>query len=862
MRTTKTYTLRMSSTTPNKKAIVDFLWEWTTNQGDWSKLLINKIVTTECSLSTSDRQEIFNYFLQSINLYSGLPRLSTPKPAYVPTAKLIELNSLSAITGVNRLAKNQIVDFGKNTTVIYGENGTGKTGYSRILKTLGFSYDTSKTVLPNIYAAVEPQSATINFKSNGVSKAFTWNGTNTDAELESISVFNSSCVQFSISDRTLIVSPIGFHLFQLISDELNALTQLLNRKIAGHPTALMWFEKLTPGTPQHTYIATLSTASTEQKLTELSEFTLTHQAVLTTKETELINLNRALLQSQIQALQSQIQELDLIIKKIQSTQTLLNDTNWQTLLKINREITELENKTQIGIKEIAEDRGIEFYQTSEFNSFIQAAESYIKVIERPEYPKEGDTCVYCLQPLDEFAKDLLKSYRTLLYDKTQETLAAPRNKKEMLLQLVSQVDTNLIFHQPTFGTDENQRANQPKEIINYNTNLGAFKTKFVTDAIAQGSTFIYDYQTVVTFLTDKRTAISDNFSQKSEALENLGTREATLKKEISELKDRKLLSEKVQEVKTAIINHKVVSALKANSTSFNTNSISRKTSSAREELVRQNFEDIFKKELTALRKANLKIDLSFGTDRGSSRVFQNICRHALADILSEGEQKAIALAEFLTELQLDNSKAPVIFDDPVNSLDHRIIDEVVKRLIELSKQRQVIIFTHSILLLHSFIQQSELDHHRQAGVAFTFHRVRDNFGTTGILDEVVEINSFSYYIKKLNAVLQTKPDGQDETKLAAEGYGHLRSAIEISVEDDLFRRTIKRYRKGVAFPSLLRVDGGKIDANKGKLNDIYEKCCVSINGHSSPEEIPTSPTIAELKTDFEEFKRIRSQFMT
>jgi hypothetical protein len=61
------------------------------------------------------------------------------------------------------------------------------------------------------------------------------------------------------------------------------------------------------------------------------------------------------------------------------------------------------------------------------------------------------------------------------------------------------------------------------------------------------------------------------------------------------LKDRKYLSGKVAEVKTAIANHKIVKTLNANSSSFNTNSISRKTSSAREELVRQDFEDIFKK---------------------------------------------------------------------------------------------------------------------------------------------------------------------------------------------------------------------------------------------------------------------------
>ena len=353
---------------------------------------------------------------------------------------------------------------------------------------------------------------------------------------------------------------------------------------------------------------------------------------------------------------------------------------------------------------------------------------------------------------------------------------------------------------------------------------------------------------------------TEALTQKNEVLSNITNKEIELKKVIAELKDRKLLSTKTAEIKLIITNYKITSKLSSHTNSFNTSAISRKTTAAREELVSQNFKDIFNNELRALRKSNLNIELNFGTDRGSSKLYQKISKHALTEILSEGEQKAIALAEFLTELQLDNIKAPVIFDDPVNSLDHRIIDEVAKRLIELSKQRQVVIFTHSILLLHSLIQQSELEHNKQAGLQFKFKRVKENFGTTGILDEVEEINSFSYYTKKLNLVLQTNPDGQDESKLAAEGYGHLRSAIEITVEDNLLKKTIKRYKKGVAFPSLLRIEGAKIDEHKGKLNDIYEKCCVSIAGHSSPEEIPSTPKIEELKADFDELKIIRANF--
>jgi DNA repair ATPase RecN len=336
----------MASTTPNKKAIVDFLWEWTENHSEWSKLLVSKIISLESPLSDVERETVFKYFLQSIGLLSGLPVLTINKPVYTPTEKIIEIESLSNINGVNRLAKNQTLNFAKNITIIYGENGTGKTGYSRILKRLGFSYDNNKTILSNVYSTAEPQSATINFKSNDTPKTFIWNGANNDSELENISVFNSSCVQFSINDRSLIVSPIGFHLFQLVSDELNALTQLLQRKIAEHPTTLPWLDNLTQGTPQNTFISTLSATSTEQKLTELSAFTPAHEDALTAKEAELASLNKDLLQSQIQTLRSQISELDSIIKKIETAKTQLNDSNWQALLTINKGISELESKTQ------------------------------------------------------------------------------------------------------------------------------------------------------------------------------------------------------------------------------------------------------------------------------------------------------------------------------------------------------------------------------------------------------------------------------------------------------------------------------------------------------------------------------------
>ena len=342
-------------------------------------------------------------------------------------------------------------------------------------------------------------------------------------------------------------------------------------------------------------------------------------------------------------------------------------------------------------------------------------------------------------------------------------------------------------------------------------------------------------------------------------LSNISTKEIQLKAKIAELKDRKLLSTKINEIRTCILNHKTIATLNSNYNSFNTNSISRKTTEAREELIQQNFNTIFKKELKSFKKGHISIDLNFGTTRGNSKISHRINSHSLLEILSEGEQKAIALSEFLTELQLDNIKAPVIFDDPVNSLDHNIIDDVAKRLIKLSSERQVVVFTHSVLLFNSFLFFSKQPSY--SSLQYKFHSSKNNYDETGFISDAEDLNKTTTYISKINTLINNTPKDRQEVDVAEDGYGFLRSAIELCVETEIFQGTIKRYQKNVALTSFMKVNGEKINKHKDKLNEVFERCCGFIKGHSNPEEIHNDPTLTDLKADFEEFKTIRDEFI-
>ena len=71
-----------------------------------------------------------------------------------------------------------------------------------------------------------------------------------------------------------------------------------------------------------------------------------------------------------------------------------------------------------------------------------------------------------------------------------------------------------------------------------------------------------------------------------------------------------------------------------------------------------------------------------------------------SDILSEGEQRALALAGFLTEVALTDGSGPIVVDDPVSSLDRDRGRRVAEQLADEATRRQVVVFTHDIIFFN------------------------------------------------------------------------------------------------------------------------------------------------------------------
>lgn len=112
----------------------------------------------------------------------------------------------------------------------------------------------------------------------------------------------------------------------------------------------------------------------------------------------------------------------------------------------------------------------------------------------------------------------------------------------------------------------------------------------------------------------------------------------------------------------------------------------------------------FQEEMNRLdRRKQIKVELVANAPRRGRSYHQIVLKDACAmgkhknnEILSEGEFRVVSLAAFLSDLSSWNQNLPFVFDDPITSLDHLYEGNVAKRLIELSVERQVIVFTHRL----------------------------------------------------------------------------------------------------------------------------------------------------------------------
>lgn len=214
------------------------LVDWANGQDAWVRQITAETILSRQAPIDALLDVAYATFLAEKGLGDGeapeVPKLELVA-ADAAEEETLELVSLANIEGVNALAADQELDFDPELTVLFGQNGSGKTGYARILKRIS-AVRTAEDILPNAHAAyfdspLSP-SATIQYRLSGADSSVIWKNESGLAPFTRISVFDASAVSLHVdSDLGYVYTPAELALFGHVAAGLQGIQQRIATEV-------------------------------------------------------------------------------------------------------------------------------------------------------------------------------------------------------------------------------------------------------------------------------------------------------------------------------------------------------------------------------------------------------------------------------------------------------------------------------------------------------------------------------------------------------------------------------------------------------------------------------------------------------
>jgi recombinational DNA repair ATPase RecF len=281
-------------------------------------------------------------------------------------------------------------------------------------------------------------------------------------------------------------------------------------------------------------------------------------------------------------------------------------------------------------------------------------------------------------------------------------------------------------------------------------------------------------------------------------------REHELRQELIELEAREKLSGRLDDVTAWIGTLKRVAALRRAHSALATNRITIKQRELSEAVVTGTLDAKLREELHNLRCEHLPVDLRPHTAVGETQVGLRLAgAHGapqVSDIASEGEQRALSLSFFLSEVASSEDDGGIVVDDPVSSLDDERRAYIAERLVGEAQRRQVIVLTHDLPFMLDLVEQAE-----NAGIEPKVQGVWRLGSEVGRVDDHPPFKAMN--LRQRVGVLdqrvarwdnQPAPADFDEAWRRVSGfYADLRVTWERAVEERLFRGVVQRFQREV-----------------------------------------------------------------
>jgi hypothetical protein len=811
-----------------------------------------------------------------------VPLAESQLPVQAASTSPVIIKSLGNLKDVNRIAPGQILEFApKGLTVVYGPNASGKSGYSRVLKRACRARGLSETIHPNAFdpaAATNIPEATFIIEVGGKDKTLVWKRDDDPYnELSTISVFDGrSARAYLDEEQDVAFRPYGLDILQNFGQcVLPELDTRLDAESTANNTDVSAFNDLLNDTEVGKLIASLCATTDCDKIAQLATLNDAERNRLSELEKALSEKDPA---AKAKDLRLRAQRLDGLISRIGTAIALVDSTLLNKFEKCDNEAVAASKAAAIAA---AEFRGGESLLPGTGDDawkylFLAArrfsTESAYQGKAFP-YVGTGAQCPLCQQELDEEASKRMLRFEEFIKNDTAKTADEKRHFCEREVETIR--TANLGFALDSASKEELMHLDTTllKATQDLEDSIEA-RRKWLLDA------FVKHNWVAPPALADDPRSVLETLSKESatQAADLEKTTDDEQKKllehERAELSSRANLAQRKSAILDLVKRLQIEQRLMDCKNDLKTKAISDKAKELGSKAVTVALKDALNSEFALLGVGYVKVTFKHSAKqvRIRQKLVLDIPKASMkpGELLSEGEQRAIAISSFLAELHLAGHKGAIVFDDPVSSLDHHWRQNVAARLVSEAKVRQVIILTHDTTFLGDLrdaLEQEELKHE---GVSHLIQHLECRNDQPGHVSKGLPWEQQSYGArldrleKEQRSLIGVWPEypNESERRRMRGLYSDLRATIERVVQEVVFNGVVDRYRDWIKVGKLGAV-AGLTTSDCDAIVGLFRRCSGIIDAHDTPSvKMASVPSAAELGKDIESLQKVISSIKT
>ena len=785
------------------------------------------------------------------------------------TADELRLVSIGDVHGIENLGPPSPLAFGSgNLCVIYGHNASGKSGYVRLLKRI-CGKPRAAALRPNVYQPAPPtRGCKIGYAVGGDAQQIEWPADGQPlAALQAVDIFDSEAALSYLSEETAVsYTPPEVALFGALAGVCNRVKAKLQAEQAALARQL-------PVLPAQ-YAATTVGAAYQRLQADVDDTTIEQLVAWKSADDEALARLTARLQAMDPAAaalakrntQTQVAAMIALLKAA-------GDAFGASQLAAIRTLrVDAEGKRRIANESAkVASAQLEGIGTETWRTLWDAARAYSQVAYPDKaYPvTDNARCVLCQQELKPDAQKRLRDFDDFVQRRVETDAAAAESAyRDALNDLpVGLTEEEISTRCQAAGLTD----------PTWLTRLRGFwdQVRKTRDALLAGESSqpaaaVPEPTSMLAPLTEYANKLGADAKQLDEDAKGFDRAKAAGDK--LNLEARKWITQQAGAVRVEVARLRTSAEYEKWKSAANSREISVQAGEIAAQVVTQAFVDRFNAELKALGAHRIKVELKrTRVDHGNplhELRLKGVQAGVVAPnaILSDGERRIVGLAAFLADVVGKPGVAPFVFDDPISSLDQEYEWNVVTRLVELAKTRQVIVFTHRLSLYGAMDDAAE-----KAGAKWKKQHlvqicVQSFQGTAGhpLAQAVWNASTGAandILLKRLaDAVAAGKQSGPDAYRNLAQSIcSDFRKLVERTVEDDLLNKVVNRHRRSVTTDHRLAPLPAITTEDCKFIDDLMTK--YSVHEHSqSPEVIVDIPDESELRQDIERLKNWRIEF--